>query len=78
MVKKAVPQAAKIYEKQLMQEINEDREDTKKSRLTDRERPRKRKYPNLRLTPKAEYSTRENIRSALHIRCRQATIRMDM
>lgn len=26
-VKKAVPQAAKIYEKQLMQEVNEDREE---------------------------------------------------
>lgn len=41
---------------------------TEKSRLTDRERLRKRKYPNLRLTPKAEYSKRENIRNALHIK----------
>ena len=78
VVKKAVPQAAKIYEKQLMQEINEDREEHEKKPFNGPRAPEKRKYPNLRLTPKAEYSTRENIRSALHIRCRQATIRMDM
>ena len=37
VVKKAVPQAAKIYEKQLMEEINEDREKHGKKALEEKE-----------------------------------------
>ena len=56
-VKKAVPQAAKIYEKQLMDEINKltrTETNTVKSRLKDSNRLSIRKYQNQQQTPKAE------------------------
>ena len=39
VVKKAVPQAAKIYEKQLMEEINEDREKHGKKAFEEKKEP---------------------------------------
>ena len=40
VVKKAVPEAAKIYEEQLMKEINEDREENGKKPFDDRKPPK--------------------------------------
>ena len=75
-VKKAIPKAAREYEKQLMEEINADREDTERSRLTIimmirtavRSRLKKRPLPNPRPTRKAAYSIRANTRSALRMK----------
>ena len=77
-VKKAVPQAAKTYEKQLMEEINEDRNEHGKNLLMDLNSPRKRKFRNLQPTLKAEYFIRESIRNALHIPHKQVAIKTDM
>ena len=78
-VKKAVPQAAKTYEKQLMEEINEERNDHgKRNLLRDLNRLRKRKFPNLQPTLKAECFTRASIKSVLLIQLRHAVIKTDM
>ena len=71
-VKKAVPQAAKTYEKQLMEEINEDREDHDKIRLTGQIRPKKRKSRSQQQTRKAVCFTRANTKNALRTQRRQA------
>ena len=41
VVKREIPKAAKIYEEQLLKEINEDRESTERSPLTDLSRPKR-------------------------------------
>lgn len=71
-----MPQAAKLYEKQPIDEINESCGKHGKSRLTGRNCPRrKKKYFNPRPTPKTE-CTSENIRNTLYIRCRLAAIKL--
>lgn len=77
-VKKAVPQAAKTYEKQLMEEINEDREEHDKSRLTGQSRPRIKKSRNQQQTRKAACFTRANTKNALRTQHRQAVTKTDM
>ncbi len=70
-VKRAVPQAAKTYGKQLMEEMNERGTATARNR-------RKREFRNLQAIPKAEYFIKARIRNALHIQHRQAVIKTDM
>ena len=77
-VKKAVPQAAKTYEKQLMEEITKSETTTARSLLTNLNRPRKGKFRNLQPTLKAEYFTRASIKSVLLIQLRHAVIKTDM
>lgn len=51
VVKKAVPQAAKIYEKQLMQEINEDREEHEKKPFNGPRAPEKKEISESKTDP---------------------------
>lgn len=53
VVKKAVPQAAKIYEKQLMQEINEDREEHGKKPFNGPRAPEKKEISESKTDPES-------------------------
>ena len=77
-VKKAVPQAARTYEKQLMEEINEDRNEHDKKPFDDTKPPKDKIYQSQQQTLKAEYFTKVSIRNALHIQRRQAVIKTVM
>lgn len=83
-VKKAVPKAAKIYEEQLMKEVNEDREENGKSHLmimagiTVQKPQKKRQCLNPQPIRNAEFSTKESTRSVLHTQHRQPVTKTDM
>ena len=70
-MKKAIPAAARTYEKQLMEEINEDRKAHGKSHLMAVqavERKNKKRLPCPQPIRKAVSFTKENINAALHMR----------
>ena len=83
-IKKAVPKAAKIYEEQLMKEVNEDREKNRKKPFDDNDKNKgskaeeEKKCLNPQLIRKAEFSTKESTRSVLHTQHRQLVTKSDM
>lgn len=77
-MKKAVPQAAKTYEKQLMEEINEDREDHDKKPFDGEKPPKDKKSHSPQQTREAACFTRANTRNALPTPNRQAVTKTDM
>lgn len=74
-IRKAVPEASKIYSEQLFEEINQDREDHGKKPFDGGNPPKEKVVTESKPTLNAEFSTRESTRSAFLMRRRPPATR---
>lgn len=77
VVKKAIPQASRNYEEQLLKEINEDREEHGKKPFDDNKPPKDKKVNESTTDPDSECFTKENIKNVWHMKHIQHAIKMD-
>lgn len=77
-VKKAVPQAAKTYEKQLMEEINEERDDHGKKPFDESKPPEEKEISESTTDPESGVFHKGEHKSVLLIQLRHAVIKTDM
>ena len=77
-IRRAVPEAFKIYSEQLLNEINEDREAHGKKPFDGGNPPKEKVIPNPKPIRNAEFSTKASIRNALLTPLRLPATRIDI
>ena len=78
VVKKAVPKAAKVYEKQLMEEINEERENHHQKPFDDTKPPKEKEISESKTDPDSGVFHKGEHKNVLHIPHKPHVIKMDI